>query len=151
MRKDINYVLFRGLQWRNFVVYRIFIFLSIDLSVYLFVYLSAYLSIYQSAYLFIYQSLSIYLFIYLFVYISIYLFQIKEHKLEGIQEENLTLLEERDSLQLRLSSLMRQMESAANSRAMTPVPGGGANSGSFSSPGYGVLDPQQQILELNSK
>jgi len=77
--------------------------------------------------------------------------QIKEHKLEGIQEENLTLLEERDSLQLRLSSLMRQMESAANSRAMTPVPGGGANSGSFSSPGYGVLDPQQQILELNSK
>ena len=73
----------------------------------------------------------------------------KEHKLEEIQDLNLTLLEERDSLQLRLSSLMRQMESAANSRAMTPVPGGGNNT--LSSPGYGVLDPQQQILELNSK
>ncbi len=74
----------------------------------------------------------------------------KEHKLEEIQDLNLTLLEERDSLQLRLSSLMRQMESAANSRAMTPVPGGGGNT-TFNSPGYGVLDPQQQILELNSK
>ena len=74
----------------------------------------------------------------------------KEHKLEEIQDLNLTLLEERDSLQLRLSSLMRQMESAANSRAMTPVPGGGNNI--LGSPGFGgVLDPQQQILELNSK
>ena len=33
----------------------------------------------------------------------------KEHKLEQSQEENLSLLEERDALQLRLSSLMRQV------------------------------------------
>jgi len=71
--------------------------------------------------------------------------QIKEHKLDEMQEENVSLLQERDSLQLRLSSLMRQMESAANSRAMTPVPGGGAPSP------LSPLDSQQQIMELNSK
>jgi len=75
--------------------------------------------------------------------------QMKEHKLDEMQEENVSLLQERDSLQLRLSSLMRQMESAANSRAMTPVPGGGAPSpGGYS---LSPLDSQQQIMELNSK
>jgi len=70
--------------------------------------------------------------------------QIKDHKCEELTGENLRLLEERDTLQLRLSNMMRQMESAANSRAMTPVPGGNIAN-------IPVFDPTTQIRELHSK
>lgn len=71
--------------------------------------------------------------------------QIKDNKCEELTQENLRLLEERDTLQLRLSSMMRQMESAASSRAMTPVPGGQPL------PNIPVFDPQTQIKELHIK
>jgi len=71
--------------------------------------------------------------------------QIKDNKCEELSQENLRLLEERDTLQLRLSSMMRQIESAASSRAMTPVPGGQPI------PNLPVFDPQTQIRELHVK
>merc|ERR1719150_1858096 len=58
--------------------------------------------------------------------------QVKEHKMEELVEENLRLLEERDTLMLKLSTVMRQLEgsraasamsSMAGSRTTTPVPG----------------------------
>ena len=68
--------------------------------------------------------------------------------MEELTQENLRLLEERDTLQLRLSSMMRHMEaSAASSRAMTPVPGAGANLPSAPL----NFDPQLQIKELHQK
>merc|ERR1712013_845540 len=59
--------------------------------------------------------------------------QVKEHKMEELVEENLRLLEERDTLMLKLSTVMRQLEgsraasamsSMAGSRSTTPLPHG---------------------------
>ena len=69
----------------------------------------------------------------------------QDHRCEELTSENLILLEERDTLQLRLSSMMRQVESAASSRAMTPVPGGQPG------PIMPVYQPQAQIIELHQK
>jgi len=59
--------------------------------------------------------------------------QIKDHKCEEVTQENIRLIEERDTLMLKLSTVMRQLEgsrtasamsSMAGSRTTTPVPGG---------------------------
>ena len=58
--------------------------------------------------------------------------QIKDHKCEEMTQENIRLIEERDTLMLKLSTVMRQLEgsraasamsSMAGSRTTTPVPG----------------------------
>jgi len=80
--------------------------------------------------------------------------QIKDNKCDELTQENLRLLEERDTLQLRLSAMMRQMESACNSRAITPVPGGAGGPGQqlpLSPGGLGMFDPALQIKELHTK
>jgi len=65
--------------------------------------------------------------------VAIRTLQIKDHKCEEVTQENLRLLEERDTLMLKLSTVMRQLEgsrtasamsSMAGSRTTTPVPGG---------------------------
>lgn len=73
------------------------------------------------------------------------MFSVQDHRCEELTNDNLILLEERDTLQLRLSSMMRQVESAASSRAMTPVPGG------QSGPIMPVYQSQAQIIELHQK
>merc|ERR1712042_428187 len=64
--------------------------------------------------------------------VAIKTLQIKDHKCEEVTQENLRLLEERDTLMLKLSTVMRQLEgsrtasamsSMAGSRTTTPVPG----------------------------
>eukprot|EP00092_Neocalanus_flemingeri_P001893 GFUD01002020.1.p1 GENE.GFUD01002020.1~~GFUD01002020.1.p1 ORF type:complete len:4147 (-),score=1483.97 GFUD01002020.1:293-12733(-) len=65
--------------------------------------------------------------------IAIKTLQIKDHKCEEVTQENIRLIEERDTLMLKLSTVMRQLEgsrttsamsSMAGSRTTTPVPGG---------------------------
>jgi len=65
--------------------------------------------------------------------IAIRTLQIKDHKCEEVTQENIRLIEERDTLMLKLSTVMRQLEgsrttsamsSMAGSRTTTPVPGG---------------------------
>ena len=59
---------------------------------------------------------------------------------EEVTRENVRLLEERDTLMLRLSTTMRQLE---GSRTTTPVPGAQDIMASF--------DPQAEIRGLHSK
>ena len=79
----------------------------------------------------------------------------KEHKMEELVEENVRLLEERDTLMLKLSTVMRQLEgsraasamsSMAGSRSTTPLPQGSQQvlSGDH-------FDPHAEIRELHSK
>ena len=67
---------------------------------------------------------------------------------EEVTRENIRLLEERDTLMLRLSTTMRQLEgsraaSMAGSRTTTPVPGAQDILASF--------DPQAEIGGLHHK
>ena len=67
---------------------------------------------------------------------------------EEVTQENIRLLEERDTLMLRLSTTMRQLEgsratSMAGSRTTTPVPGAQDIMASF--------DPQAEIRGLHTK
>jgi len=64
--------------------------------------------------------------------VAIQTLQIKDHKCEEVTQENIRLIEERDTLMLKLSTVMRQLEgsrttsamsSMAGSRTTTPVPG----------------------------
>ena len=69
---------------------------------------------------------------------------------EEVTQENLRLLEERDTLMLRLSTTMRQLEgsraaSVVGSRTTTPVPPG-AHQDIMAS-----FDPQAEIRGLHSK
>merc|ERR1711874_807470 len=79
--------------------------------------------------------------------------QMKEHKMEELVEENVRLLEERDTLMLKLSTVMRQLEgsrtasamsSMAGSRTTTPVPGGMPNL-------MPHFDPHAEIRGLHAK
>merc|ERR1712226_1052141 len=81
--------------------------------------------------------------------------QMKEHKMEELVEDNVRLLEERDTLMLKLSTVMRQLEgsraasamsSMAGSRSTTPLPQGSQQvlSGDH-------FDPHAEIRELHSK
>jgi len=81
--------------------------------------------------------------------------QIKDHKLEEVTAENVRLLEERDTLMLKLSTVMRQLEgsraasamsSMAGSRSSTPLPHGPGNQ-----PNIPHFDPHAEIRELHSK
>jgi len=78
--------------------------------------------------------------------------QIKDLKLEEITQDNLQLLEERDTLQLKLSNTMRQyekqksssaMSSLASSRTTTPVP--------FATASPPHFDPSAEIRDLHTK
>ena len=67
---------------------------------------------------------------------------------EEVTQENIRLLEERDTLMLRLSTTMRQLEgsratSMVSSRTTTPVPGTQDIMTSF--------DPQAEIRGLHNK
>ena len=67
---------------------------------------------------------------------------------EEVTRENIRLLEERDTLMLRLSTTMRQLEgsraaSMVGSRTTTPVPGAQDIIASF--------DPQAEIRGLHNK
>ena len=82
--------------------------------------------------------------------------QVKEHKMEELVEENVRLLEERDTLMLKLSTVMRQLEgsraasamsSMAGSRSTTPLPHGSQHQ---VLPGD-HFDPHAEIRELHSK
>jgi len=82
--------------------------------------------------------------------------QIKDHKMEELTTENVRLLEERDTLMLKLSTVMRQLEgsraasamsSRAGSRSSTPLPQGVLH-GVGSIPHF---DPHAEIRELHSK
>ena len=69
---------------------------------------------------------------------------------EEVTRENVRLLEERDTLMLRLSTTMRQLEgsraaSMVGSRTTTPVPGMGAQDMMAS------FDPQAEIRGLHNK
>merc|ERR1711962_733120 len=84
--------------------------------------------------------------------------QVKEHKMEELVEENLRLLEERDTLMLKLSTVMRQLEgsraasamsSRAESRSSTPLPQGVIRGASVPPPPH--FDPHAEIRELHSK
>merc|ERR1712013_161004 len=83
--------------------------------------------------------------------------QVKEHKMEELVEENLRLLEERDTLMLKLSTVMRQLEgsraasamsSMAGSRSTTPLPHGSHHHQLLSGDHF---DPHAEIRELHSK
>lgn len=83
--------------------------------------------------------------------------QMKEHKMEELVEENVRLLEERDTLMLKLSTVMRQLEgsraasamsSMAGSRSTTPLPHGSQNQQVLSGDHF---DPHAEIRELHSK
>merc|ERR1719150_1795408 len=83
--------------------------------------------------------------------------QVKEHKMEELVEENLRLLEERDTLMLKLSTVMRQLEgsraasamsSMAGSRSTTPLPHGSHHHQVLSGDHF---DPHAEIRELHSK
>merc|ERR1712200_334019 len=71
--------------------------------------------------------------------------QVKEHKMEELVEENLRLLEERDTLMLKLSTVMRQL---AGSRSTTPLPHGSHHHQLLSGDHF---DPHAEIRELHSK
>merc|ERR1719234_2914401 len=80
--------------------------------------------------------------------------QVKEHKQEQLVEENLRLLEERDTLMLKLTHVMRQLEgsraasamsSMAGSRSTTPLPH------QVLSGDRDHFDPHAEIRELHSK
>merc|ERR1712181_81603 len=80
--------------------------------------------------------------------------QVKEHKQEQLVEENLRLLEERDTLMLKLTHVMRQLEgsraasamsSMAGSRSTTPLPH------QVLSGAPDLFDPHAEIRELHSK
>merc|ERR1712192_31771 len=80
--------------------------------------------------------------------------QVKEHKQEQLVEENLRLLEERDTLMLKLTHVMRQlwgsraasaMSSMAGSRSTTPLPH------QVQSGAVDHFDPHAEIRELHSK
>merc|ERR1719219_2139942 len=76
--------------------------------------------------------------------------QVKEHKMEELTSENLRLLEERDTLMLKLSTVMRQLVSSmAGSRSSTPLPQGLAAQGA--SPLTPHFDPHAEIRDLHSK
>merc|ERR1719334_617603 len=81
--------------------------------------------------------------------------QIKDDKCEEITQENIRLIEERDTLMLKLSTVMRQLEgsraasamsSMAGSRTSTPLPHGPGNQ-----PNIPHFDPHAEIRELHSK
>ena len=83
--------------------------------------------------------------------------QMKEHKMEELIEENVRLLEERDTLMLKLSTVMRQLEgsraasamsSMAGSRSTTPLPHGSQHQQVLSGDHF---DPHAEIRELHSK
>merc|ERR1712223_2033427 len=83
--------------------------------------------------------------------------QVKEHKMEELVEENLRLLEERDTLMLKLSTVMRQLEgsraasamsSMAGSRSTTPLPHGSHHHQLLSGDHF---DPHAEIRELHFK
>ena len=83
--------------------------------------------------------------------------QMKEHKMEELVEENVRLLEERDTLMLKLSTVMRQLEgsraasamsSMAGSRSTTPLPHGSQHQQVLSGDHF---DPHAEIRELHSK
>jgi len=81
--------------------------------------------------------------------VAIKTLQLRGHKCEEVTQENLRLLEERDTLMLRLSTTMRQLEgsratSMAGSRATTPVPG--VHQDIMTS-----FDPQAEIRGLHNK
>jgi len=87
--------------------------------------------------------------------IAIKTLQIKDHKCEEITTENIRLIEERDTLMLKLSTVMRQLEgsrtasamsSMAGSRTTTPVPGAGAMPSIMPH-----FDPHAEIRGLHSK
>jgi len=78
--------------------------------------------------------------------------QIKDHKCDELTQENLQLLEERDTLQLTLSNVMRQyekqkessaMSSRASTRTTTPVP--------FATAALPHFDPSAEIRDLHAK
>jgi hypothetical protein len=78
-------------------------------------------------------------------------------RLDDLASENVRLLEERDTLMLRLSTVMRQLEgsraasarsSLAGSRSSTPLPSGGGAGGQWAA---GHFDPHAEIRELHSK
>ena len=84
--------------------------------------------------------------------------QMKEHKMEELVEENVRLLEERDTLMLKLSTVMRQLEgsraasamsSMAGSRSTTPLPQGSHHHQQVLSGDH--FDPHAEIRELHSK
>jgi len=84
--------------------------------------------------------------------------QMKEHKMEELVEENVRLLEERDTLMLKLSTVMRQLEgsraasamsSMAGSRSTTPLPHGSHHHQQVLSGDH--FDPHAEIRELHSK
>ena len=77
--------------------------------------------------------------------------------MEELVEENLRLLEERDTLMLKLSTVMRQLEgsraasamsSMAGSRSTTPLPHGSHHHQLLSGDHF---DPHAEIRELHSK
>merc|ERR1719228_3070527 len=85
--------------------------------------------------------------------IAIKTLQIKDHKCEEVTQENLRLIEERDTLMLKLSTVMRQLEgsraasmagSMAGSRTTTPVPGS-------MPPLMQAFDPHAEIRGLHAK
>ena len=74
--------------------------------------------------------------------------------MEELTEENLRLLEERDTLMLKLSMTMRQMEgsrasSMAGSRSSTPLPQGVG--GGLQGAAVDHFDPHAEIRDLHSK
>merc|ERR1712066_1123505 len=89
--------------------------------------------------------------------IAIKTLQIKDHKCEEVTQENLRLIEERDTLMLKLSTTMRELEgsraaSMAGSRTTTPVPGAVAGTSATLQQGRGlVFDPSAEIRGLHSK
>jgi len=85
--------------------------------------------------------------------IAIKTLQFKDHKCEEVTQENLRLIEERDTLMLKLSTVMRQLEgsraasamsSMAGSRTTTPVPGS-------MPPLMQAFDPHAEIRGLHAK
>ena len=77
--------------------------------------------------------------------------------MEELVEENVRLLEERDTLMLKLSTVMRQLEgsraasamsSMAGSRSTTPLPHGSQHHQVLSGDHF---DPHAEIRELHSK
>ena len=78
--------------------------------------------------------------------------------MEELVEENVRLLEERDTLMLKLSTVMRQLEgsraasamsSMAGSRSTTPLPHGSHHHQQVLSGDH--FDPHAEIRELHSK
>merc|ERR1712038_495451 len=89
--------------------------------------------------------------------VAIRTLQIKDHKCEEVTQENLRLLEERDTLMLKLSTVMRQLEgsrtasamsSMAGSRSTTPLPHGSHHHQLLSGDHF---DPHAEIRELHAK